>query len=128
MLTVLLLILSNAFMTLAWYGHLKFKTAPLFLTILASWLIAFPEYVLQVPANRLGYGRFTAAQLKIIQEIISISVFVVFSWLYFKEAPTWRTGLAFLLILAAVVLVVYPSASRPEAKDGANPTVVEPAD
>ncbi|HXG09087.1 MAG TPA: DMT family protein [Gemmataceae bacterium] len=107
--TILLLILSNSFMTLAWYGHLRFKTAPLLVTILVSWLIALPEYALQVPANRLGYGQFTAAQLKIIQEAISISVFIIFCFFYLKEAPTWRTGLAMMLILAAVALAVPPS-------------------
>jgi uncharacterized protein (DUF486 family) len=120
--TIILLVLSNTFMTLAWYGHLRFRTAPLILTILASWLIALPEYALQVPANRFGYGRFNAAQLKIIQEVISISVFVVFSYLYLKETPTWRTGLAFLLIAGAVVLVVYSPAAakaRPEADQAA---------
>jgi uncharacterized protein (DUF486 family) len=104
--TILLLILSNAFMTLAWYGHLRFRQVPLWLTILASWLIALPEYALQVPANRIGYGNFTAAQLKIIQEIISVSLFVIFGYFYLGEAPTWRTGLAFVLIVVAVALVV----------------------
>lgn len=103
--TVLLLIASNTFMTLAWYGHLKFKEKPLILAIVVSWLIAFPEYALQVPANRIGYGTFTATQLKIIQEIISLSVFAIFAWMYFGEAPTWRTALAFLLIVGAVALV-----------------------
>jgi len=103
--TVLLLLASNAFMTVAWYGHLRFRAAPLLVTILASWLIALPEYALQVPANRLGYGQFSAAQLKIIQEIISITVFVVFNYFYLREPPTWRTALAFALIVAAVVLL-----------------------
>jgi uncharacterized protein (DUF486 family) len=103
--TILLLIASNTFMTMAWYGHLKFRDKPLILAIMASWVIALPEYALQVPANRLGFGELTATQLKIIQEIVSLSVFAVFAWLYFGEAPTWRTGLAFLLILAAVALV-----------------------
>src|SRR6267142_369400 len=111
--TVLLLILSNTFMTLAWYGHLRFKSVPLVLTILVSWFIALPEYAFQVPANRFGYGQFSAAQLKIIQEIISISVFVVFSFFYLKEAPTWQTGVAFLLILAAVALVVKSPPAKP---------------
>ena len=115
--TVLLLILSNAFMTLAWYGHLRFRTAPLLVAILVSWLIALPEYALQVPANRFGYHKqFTATQLKIIQEVISVSVFVVFAYLYFKEVPTWRTGLAFLLIVAAVALAVTPGAQKPPAE------------
>lgn len=113
--TILLLILSNSFMTLAWYGHLKFRTAPLIITILASWLIALPEYALQVPANRYGYGAFSAAQLKIIQEIISISVFVIFSYFYLDEKPTWRTGLAFAMIVAAVALVV--TSPPAEARD-----------
>src|SRR5438477_10482120 len=113
--TVLLLIFSNSFMTLAWYGHLRFRSVPLFVTILVSWLIALPEYAFQVPANRFGYGQFSAAQLKIIQEIISIGVFVVFSFFYLKEAPTWQTGVAFLLILAAVALVVHSPAAKPAA-------------
>ena len=102
---VLLLVASNTFMTIAWYGHLKYKHVALWLTILASWLIALPEYALQVPANRAGYGAFTATQLKIIQEVISLSVFAVFAFFYLGESPTWRTGLAFLLIVGAVALV-----------------------
>jgi uncharacterized protein len=104
--TVILLILSNIFMTVAWYGHLKFKHWPLLLVIGASWLIALPEYCLQVPANRDGYGRFTGSQLKIIQEAISIIVFVVFSVLYLKETPNWRAAAAFVLIFAGVILAV----------------------
>lgn len=107
--TVILLVLSNAFMTVAWYGHLKYKAAPLILTILASWLIALPEYALQVPANRYGHGQFSAPQLKIIQEAISISVFVAFSVLFLRETPNWRTGAALALIFAGVVLAVYPT-------------------
>ncbi|MGE0606941.1 MAG: DMT family protein [Pirellulales bacterium] len=108
--TVLLLIGSNAFMTLAWYGHLgeKFKAYPLRWVILTSWLIALPEYVLQVPANRLGHGQFTAPQLKIMQECISITIFVVFSMLVLKEQPRWNDWLAFGLILLAVVVMMYP--------------------
>jgi uncharacterized protein (DUF486 family) len=102
--TVILLILSNVFMTVAWYGHLKFKERPLLLVIFVSWLIALPEYTLQVPANRWGHLQFTAPQLKIIQEAISITVFVIFSLLYLKEMPTWRSAAAFVLILAAVAL------------------------
>ncbi len=103
--TVFLLVLSNIFMTVAWYGHLRFKHVPLILAIGLSWLIALPEYALQVPANRFGYGRFTATQLKIVQEVISITVFGIFIFFYLGEAPTWRTGLAFLLIVGAVALV-----------------------
>ena len=103
--TVLLLIASNAFMTAAWYGHLKFRDKPLLLVIAVSWLIALPEYALQVPANRWGYGVFTATQLKVIQEAISLGVFVAFAWLYLGEPPHWRTAVAMLLIVAAVALV-----------------------
>lgn len=102
---VLLLVASNAFMTVAWYGHLKYRHVALALTILVSWLIALPEYALQVPANRLGYGHFTATQLKIMQEIVSLSVFAVFAFLYLGERPTWRTATAFLFIIAAVALL-----------------------
>ena len=77
--TIGLLLMSNVFMTFAWYGHLKFKAAPLMVVILVSWGIAFFEYLLQVPANRIGHGHFSAAELKTIQEVITLSVFVVFS-------------------------------------------------
>ena len=101
---VLLLVASNTFMTIAWYGHLRFKQVALVTTIAVSWLIALPEYALQVPANRLGHGQLTATQLKIIQEVVSLSVFAVFAFLYLGEAPTWRTAGAFLLVVAAVAL------------------------
>ena len=84
--TILLLILSNCFMTYAWYGHLRtLRAAPWWAAAIASWGVAFFEYMLQVPANRLGYGRFTLGQLKIIQEIITLSVFVPFAVLYMRE-------------------------------------------
>src|SRR5690242_8070759 len=98
--SILLLIASNVFMTFAWYGHLRFKHVPLWQAILVSWLIAFFEYCLQVPANRWGYGAYTATQLKIIQEIISISVFVIFALFYLGEAPRWNHTVAFGLIIA----------------------------
>jgi uncharacterized protein (DUF486 family) len=120
--TIVFLLLSNTFMTVAWYGHLRYRSAPLLFVILVSWLIALPEYALQVPANRFGYGEFTAAQLKIIQEIISITVFVVFSFFYLREVPTWRTAAAFLLILGAVILAVRPSATRGGSIPGQLPT------
>ena len=104
--TVILLILSNVFITIAWYGHLKFKQAPLLVVILLSWLIALPEYSLQVPANRLGHGRFSAPQLKIIQEAISICVFVLFSIVYLRETPNWRSAAALALIFVAVALAM----------------------
>jgi uncharacterized protein (DUF486 family) len=102
---VLLLVASNTFMTIAWYGHLKYKHVALFTTIMVSWLIALPEYALQVPANRLGHGHMSATQLKVIQEVVSLSVFAVFVFLYLGERPTWRSAVAFLLIIAAVALV-----------------------
>ena len=95
---ILLLIASNMFMTLAWYGHLRFKETPLVTVIFISWGIAFFEYLMQVPANRIGYGYFSAAQLKTIQEVISLSVFAIFSWVYLGERIGWQHGVGFLLI------------------------------
>jgi len=103
--TLILLTLSNIFMTFAWYGHLKFKDSPLWLAILVSWLIAFVEYCFQVPANRIGHATFSAAQLKIMQEAITLVVFAIFSVLYLKESLTWNYIVGFLLILAAVFFV-----------------------
>jgi uncharacterized protein (DUF486 family) len=88
MTTVLLLVGSNVFMTFAWYGHLRtLRAAPLYVAVLASWGVALLEYALQVPANRLGYGRFSLGQLKIMQEMITLAVFVPFSILYMREEP-----------------------------------------
>jgi len=101
--TILLLICSNAFMTAAWYGHLKYRQTPLVLAILASWAIALAEYCFQVPANRIGYGEFTLFQLKIIQEVITLSVFVVFAWLYFGDSIKWNHGVSFMFLVGAVV-------------------------
>ncbi len=99
--TILLLIASNIFMTVAWYGHLKFKHAPLMAVIVISWLIAFAEYCCQVPANRFGYGQFNAAQLKTIQEIITLVVFAVFSTLYLGEGLRWNHAAGFLRLVGA---------------------------
>lgn len=104
-LTVLLLIISNIFMTLAWYGHLRFRSAPLWEVILISWLIAFLEYCFQVPANRIGSYEFSAAQLKIIQEVITLIVFGAFSVLYLKQKFQWNYLVAFALIVGAVFFV-----------------------
>ena len=93
-----LLTISNIFMTFAWYGHLRFKAAPLVIVIAVSWGIAFFEYVLQVPANRIGYGYFSAAQLKTIQEVITLITFAVFSTLYLKEPIGWNHAIGFGLI------------------------------
>ncbi|MDO5612853.1 MAG: DMT family protein [Paracoccus sp. (in: a-proteobacteria)] len=97
-LTVGLLIASNVFMTVAWYGHLKFKTAPLLLVIFVGWGIALFEYMMRVPANRIGHGHFSAAQLKTIQEVVSLSVFALFSWLYLVKKLGWQHGAGFALI------------------------------
>lgn len=114
MATILLLLCSNTFMTIAWYGHLKYKSAPLLAVIVISWLIALPEYAFQVPANRIGHssGQFSAPQLKIVQEVISITVFIVFSALWLKELPRWNDWLAFGLVLAAVLLMLYPQLAK----------------
>ena len=105
--TILLLLCSNIFMTMAWYGHLKFRNSPLFLVIVVSWGIAFFEYCFQVPANRFGYGEFTAFQLKIIQEVITLTVFVVFAWLYLGEQMKWNYAVSFLFIMGAVVFAFW---------------------
>ena len=105
--TIGLLVASNLFMTLAWYGHLRFKTAPLLAVILVSWGIAFFEYVLQVPANRIGHGHFSAAQLKTIQEVISLTVFAGFSWLYLGERLGWQHAVGFALICAGAWFVFH---------------------
>jgi len=99
--TIVLLTISNVFMTVAWYGHLRYKNSPLWAAILVSWMIALAEYCFQVPANRLGHYRFNAAQLKTIQEIITLVVFSVFSVLYLKEQVKWNHAVAFALIIGA---------------------------
>ncbi|HEY1765993.1 MAG TPA: DMT family protein [Opitutaceae bacterium] len=104
---ILLLIGSNVFMTTAWYGHLKMKWLegkPLLVAILVAWAIAFFEYCLQVPANRMGYlaEHLSGYQLKVIQEAITLSVFVVFAWIVLKERLTWNYALSFVFMLLAV--------------------------
>jgi uncharacterized protein (DUF486 family) len=105
--TVLLLIISNTFMTFAWYGHLKHRSAPLISAILVSWLIALGEYCFQVPANRLGYGEFTGYQLKIIQEAITLTVFVVFAYGYLGEPLRWNYAVSFLFLAGAVTFAFW---------------------
>ena len=100
--TVVLLIISNVFMTLAWYGHLKYKSKPLVLMILASWSIALLEYIFQVPANRIGAQRFTVTQLKIMQECITLVVFTVIAYLLFGQSIRWNHVVSYLLIVGAV--------------------------
>jgi uncharacterized protein (DUF486 family) len=103
--TVILLLISNIFMTFAWYGHLKFKEVALWKVIVISWGIAFFEYVFQVPANRLGHGQFNATELKTIQEAISLTVFLAFSVLYLKEELKWNYIVGFILIVVAIIVI-----------------------
>ena len=105
--TIILLTISNIFMTFAWYGHLKYKTSPLWMAIAVSWGIAFFEYCFQVPANRYGYGQFNGAQLKTIQEVITLIIFMIFSVLYLKEELRWNYLVGFSLIIAAVFFVFH---------------------
>lgn len=102
---ILLLLLSNVFMTFAWYGHLKYKSAPIMVAILASWGIAFFEYCLAVPANRIGHQVYSAAELKTIQEVVTLAVFAGFSILYLKEPITLNHLVGFTLIVAGAFFV-----------------------
>ena len=114
MVTILLLLFSNIFMTFAWYGHLKYGHAwPLWQAILISWMIAFVEYCLAVPANRLGYGQFSGFQLKIAQEIITLIIFMFFAVRFLKEKLAWNYLVAFFLIAGAAffAFAVKPSSA-----------------
>ena len=102
---ILMLIASNVFMTFAWYGHLKFRSTPLLIAIVVSWGIAFVEYCLAVPANRIGRAAYSTAELKTMQEVITLVVFVVFSVLFLKEPLAWRHVLGFTLIAAGASVV-----------------------
>jgi uncharacterized protein (DUF486 family) len=102
---IAMLAASNVFMTTAWYGHLKFKDSPILLAIFVSWGIAFVEYCLVVPANRMGSAVYSTAELKTIQEVITLAVFVVFSVFYLKEGITWNHALGFALIAAGAALI-----------------------
>ena len=106
-LPIVLLCLSNIFMTFAWYGHLKYENAPMIIAVLASWAIAFVEYCLAVPANRIGYGMYSAAELKTMQEVITLIVFAVFSVFYLGEKLTLYHGIGFALIAAGAAFVFY---------------------
>lgn len=105
MATVLLLIVSNVFMAFAWYGHLKFRNEVLWKMILASWAIALLEYCFQVPANRIGSYQFTPSQLRILQEVIGLGVFAVFTTLYFKETLRWNYAAAAICLMAAAYFI-----------------------
>lgn len=106
-LTIGLLLASNIFMTFAWYGHLKFKSAPLISVILISWGIALFEYMLQVPANRIGHGHFSAAELKTIQEVITLLVFAVFSVFFLKEPLSWNHAIGFGFIALGAFFIFH---------------------
>lgn len=105
--TIILLSISNIFMTFAWYGHLKFKDKPLWIVIIVSWLIAFAEYCFQVPANRIGHETYSAAQLKTIQEVITFVVFIVFSVFFLKEQFKWNYLVGFSFMILAVFFIFY---------------------
>jgi uncharacterized protein (DUF486 family) len=105
--TIILLLCSNIFMTIAWYGHLKFGQQPLWKVIVVSWGIAFFEYCFQVPANRLGYGRFSPVQLKVIQEVITLAVFGVFTTFYFGSKLQWNQGVAAVCLVAAAFFMFH---------------------
>jgi uncharacterized protein len=105
LLPILLLVGSNVFMTLAWYGHLRFKQVPLAGVIVASWLIAFVGYCMAVPANRAGSAVYSTAQLKTIQEVVTLLVFAGFSVVYLKEPMTWNYAVGFALVAAGAFFV-----------------------
>ena len=102
---VVLLTASNLFMTFAWYGHLKYKSAPLAIAVIFSWAIAFFEYWLAVPANRIGHQVYSAAELKTIQEVVTLGVFAVFSVAYLKEPLGWNHVVGFMLIAAGAAVI-----------------------
>jgi uncharacterized protein (DUF486 family) len=104
---LVLLTCSNLFMTLAWYGHLKFKEVPLVTVILASWGIAFVEYCFAVPGNRIGSAVYSPAELKTMQEVITLIVFALFTWLYFDQPLSWAQGAGFGLIALGAMLVLH---------------------
>lgn len=112
MTTVLLLVASNLFMTAAWYGHLRWSHLPMGSAILLAWGIAFFEYVLQVPANRWAYGDWSAWQLKIVQEVISVAVFAAFAMAWLGERPRWNHVVAALFLVGAVTAAFYTPAAR----------------
>lgn len=127
--TIILLLLSNVFMTFAWYGHLKHKQAALWLVILVSWLIAFVEYCFQVPANRLGHNAgLSTAELKTIQEIITLAVFCGFSIWYMQEPLKWNVLVGFVLILGGAVFIFEPWNGRKPGIDAGGPSAAATLD
>jgi uncharacterized protein (DUF486 family) len=128
--TIILLLISNIFMVFAWYGHLKFKSAPLITVILASWGIAFFEYCFMVPANRFGHGQFSTIQLKVIQEVLTLLVFGVFVIAYMGEPIRWNHLVSFLFLVAAVYFVFGfgPNSSAPNRTDTSRPVATSTLD
>lgn len=126
--TILLLTISNLFMTVAWYGHLKHRDSPIWLAILVSWLIAFLEYCFQVPANRWGAERFSPIQLKVIQEVITLVVFGLFSLVYLGQRFAWNHLAAFALITLAVFLVRKDDGNLLPPMSGEHAETHEPAE
>jgi len=104
---IVLLTVSNVFMTFAWYGHLKYKATALWIVVLISWGIAFVEYCFAVPANRIGHGVYSAAELKTIQEVITLAVFAVFSVLYLQEPLGWNHALGFAFLVAGAFFIFH---------------------
>ena len=122
--TIGLLIISNTFMTVAWYGHLKHKSSPLYLAILASWSIALLEYTFQVPANRIGSSQFSLTQLKIMQECITLGVFLIYALVVYRESIRWNNVVSMLLVVAAVFFAFLGGAGKTKNDDAppaANP-------
>jgi uncharacterized protein (DUF486 family) len=125
-LPIVLLVVSNVFMTFAWYGHLRFKDKPLAIVIAVSWGIALVEYCFQVPANRMGHGPYSAAELKTIQEVITLGVFAVFAAWWLGESLRWNHIVGFVLLVAAAGFVFGfrpppPSVAPENAPDAAGP-------
>lgn len=104
-LPILMLIASNVFMTFAWYGHLRFRASPLYLAVIISWMIAFFEYWFAVPANRIGSYVYSPAELKTIQEVVTLTVFAIFSVFYLKESLTWNHAIGFALIAGGAAFI-----------------------
>ena len=104
-LPIVMLVASNVFMTFAWYGHLKYTSSPLWMAVIASWGIAFFEYWLAVPANRIGHEVYSAAELKTIQEVVTLTVFAAFSVLYLRESLTWNHAIGFVLIASGAAFI-----------------------
>lgn len=106
-LPIAMLVGSNVFMTFAWYGHLSYKSTAIWLAILASWMIALPEYMLAVPANRIGSAGYSTAELKTMQEVITLTVFAGFSVFWLKESLTWNHAIGFALIAAGAFFIFH---------------------